>query len=232
MKKVRDITYTDLLILAIIVIINPTSTLTPYHSFKAPCIPDKVEIRYTKTIPTDSIANYLKETEAQLSEMKYYLKVHNVTDEGYNQVARYNATLMDRKVRLAKLVNSTSHTSSPSQTITIPAKDRPLIAVKLSKGYWRAGHYHFTPLNGKAITRDDPLRVTTKGVLYLLSMLQTLWFPLFALTQQESIKDRWMLICKPVDKAYSSPITEITTKDIGNMVVHTDLVSFPHLINS
>ena len=105
MKKVRDITYTDLLILAIIVIINPTSTLTPYHSFKAPCIPDKVEIRYTKTIPTDSIANYLKETEAQLSE------------------------------------------------------DRPLIAVKLSKGYWRAGHYHFTPLNGKAITRDDQGRI-------------------------------------------------------------------------
>ena len=206
MKKVRDITYTDLLILAIIVIINPTSTLTPYHSFKAPCIPDKVEIRYTKTIPTDSIANCLKKTEAQLSEMKYYLKVHNVTDEGYNQVARYNATLMDRKVRLAKLVNSTSHTSSPSQTITIPAKDRPLIAVKLSKGYWRAGHYHFTPL--------------------------TLWFPLFALTLQESIKDRWTLICKLVDKAFSSPITEITTKGIGNMVVHTDLASFHHLINS
>ena len=159
MKKVRDITYTDLLILAIIVIINPTSTLTPYHPFKAPCIPDKVEIRYTKTIPTDFIANCLKETEAQLSEMKYYLKVHNVTDEGYNQVARYNATLMDRKVRLAKLASSTSHTSSTSQTITIPAKDRPLIAVKLSKGYWRAGHYHFTPLNGKAITRDDQGRI-------------------------------------------------------------------------
>ena len=67
MKKVRDITYTDLLILAIIVIINPTSTLTPYHPFKAPCIPDKVEIRYTKTIPTDSIANCLKETEAQFT---------------------------------------------------------------------------------------------------------------------------------------------------------------------
>ena len=49
MKKVRHIaTFADLLILAIVVIINPTSPITPYHPFKAPCISDKVEVHITR----------------------------------------------------------------------------------------------------------------------------------------------------------------------------------------
>ena len=159
MKKVRHIaTFADLLILAIIVIINPTSPFTPYQPFKAPCIPDKIEVRYSKILPTDSIAQSLKRTEAQLSEMQYYLKVHNVTDEGYNQVAGYNQTLLNRKNWLQKMSSLSQNTrlsGSSSQTIRIPAKERPLIAVKLSKGYWRAGHFHLMPFYGKAITRDD-----------------------------------------------------------------------------
>lgn len=56
MKKVRHIaTFADLLILAIVVIINPTSPITPYHPFKAPCISDKVEVHYTKALSTDSL---------------------------------------------------------------------------------------------------------------------------------------------------------------------------------
>ena len=165
MKKVRHIaTFADLLILAIVVIINPTSPITPYHPFKAPCISDKVEVRYTKALSTDSLTQSLKKTEAQLSEMKYYLKVHNVTDEGYNQVAHYNQTLLDRKDWLQRIfeLSAANRLPSPSsQTITIPAKDRPLIAVKLSKGHWHAGHFTFTPLYGKALTRDYQGRIVS-----------------------------------------------------------------------
>ena len=75
MKKVRHIaTFADLLILAIIVIISPTSPITPYHPFEVPCISDKVEVRYTKVLSPDSLAQSIKMVEAQLSEMKYYLK--------------------------------------------------------------------------------------------------------------------------------------------------------------
>ena len=165
MKKVRHIaTFADLLILAIVVIINPTSPITPYHPFKAPCISDKVEVHYTKALSTDSLTQSLKKTEAQLSEMKYYLKVHNVTDEGYNQVAHYNQTLLDRKDWLQRIfeLSAANRLPSPSsQTITIPAKDRPLIAVKLSKGHWHARHFTFTPLYGKALTRDYQGRIVS-----------------------------------------------------------------------
>lgn len=165
MKKVRHIaTFADLLILAIVVIINPTSPITPYHPFKAPCISDKVEVRYTKALSTDSLTQSLKKTDAQLSEMKYYLKVHNVTDEGYNQVARYNQTLLDRKDWLQRISELSAANKLPkpsSQTITIPAKERQLIAVKLSKGHWHAGRYTFTPLYGKALTRDYQGRIVS-----------------------------------------------------------------------
>ena len=165
MKKVRHIaTFADLLILAIVVIINPTSPITPYRPFKAPCVSDKVEVHYTKALSTDSLTQSLKNTEAQLSEMKYYLKVHNVTDEGYNQVAHYNQTLLDRKDWLQRIfeLSAANRLPSPSsQTITIPAKDRPLIAVKLSKGHWHAGHFTFTPLYGKALTRDYQGRIVS-----------------------------------------------------------------------
>ncbi len=165
MKKVRHFaTFADLLILAIIVIISPTSPITPYHPFEVPCISDKVEVRYTKVLPPDSLAQSIKIVEAQLSEMKYYLKVHNVTDEGYNQVARYNQTLLDRKdwlLRRAKLSTANRQPTPSSQSITIPAKDRPLVAVKLSNGHWYAGHFTFTPLNGKVLTQDYQGRIVS-----------------------------------------------------------------------
>ena len=162
MKKVRNIaTLADLLILAIIVLINPTSPLTPYHPFQAPCIPDKVVVRHSYRLPNDSVLHALKQTEAQLAEMQYYLKIHNVTDNGYNQVARYNTLLLDRQAKLSRLSTDSTSPKTSTDTVTIPAKERPMIAVKLSKGYWRAGHYIFTPLYGKALARDYKGRIVS-----------------------------------------------------------------------
>lgn len=162
MKKIRSIaTVADLLVLAVIVLINPTSPFTPYHPFQAPCIPDKVEVRYSYSLSDDSVAQAVKQTEAQLAEMNYYLKVHNVTDNGYNQVARYNTLLRDRLDRLTRLSQAAKPRKSSTEIVTIPAKERSLVAVKLSKGHWRAGQFVFTPLYGKAIARDYKGRIVS-----------------------------------------------------------------------
>lgn len=158
MKTIRDIaTLADLIILGIVVLINPTSPVTPYHPFTPPGIPDKVETRYVRTLSADSIRRAQQSIEAELDEMEYYFKVHDVADEGYNQIARYKTTLLAKKARLAK---QTGQPQSP-QTIRIAAKERPLIAVKMPYGYWRAGRFHLTPLTGKAITRDHQGRIVS-----------------------------------------------------------------------
>ena len=62
---------------------------------------------------------------------------------------------------MAKLPTANRQPTPSSQSITIPAKDRPLVAVKLSNGHWYAGHFTFTPLNGKVLTRDYQGRIVS-----------------------------------------------------------------------
>lgn len=151
MKKLRSIaSFADLLVLALIVVLNPLSPLQPsYHQTPPPHIPDKVEIRYKKVITPDSLRQ--ARIDAELDEMRYYLKVHNVSDDGYQYVAQYNSQLT-QKARMSRL----SGISSPSSVTrdTILAKDRPMIAVKMSGGYWKAGHFLKGSLKGKGIARD------------------------------------------------------------------------------
>lgn len=158
MRKICNIaTLADLVILGLVVLINPTSLITPYHPFTPPCIPDKMETRYVRPLSADSIQRALHNIEAELDEMEYYFKVHNVADEGYNLIARYKSTLLTKKDRLAKQAKL----PQTATTVRIAAKDRPLIAVKMPYGYWRAGRFHLTPLTGKAITRDHQGRIVS-----------------------------------------------------------------------
>jgi len=151
MKKLRSIaTFADLLILALVVILNPLSPLQPSSRHTPPHIPDKVEIRYHKTIAPDSLQR--TRIEAEMDEMRYYLKVHNVSDEGYQFVAQYHRQLL-QKAKLASAARDTQKTI-PTRRDTIAAKDRPMIAVKMSGGYWKAGHFLTGSLNGKGIARD------------------------------------------------------------------------------
>ena len=56
MKQLRSIaTLADLLVLALIVVLNPLSPLRPSSHQVPPHIPAKVEIRYQKTIAPDSL---------------------------------------------------------------------------------------------------------------------------------------------------------------------------------
>lgn len=145
MKKIKAIAnLADLLVLVLIVMLNPLSPLRPAVE-QHPCIPDKVEVRYVPAPDTLSITNLQNE----LGEMDYYLRVHNVTDDGYHLVAQYNNTLQ-QKVRRGQ----SPHRQKPAETKHIAAKNRPMVAVKTHGGYWKAGHFLKGKLNGKGITRD------------------------------------------------------------------------------
>ena len=158
MKKLRSIaTFADLLILALVVILNPLSPLQPSSRHTPPHIPDKVEIRYHKTIAPDSLQR--ARIEAEMDEMRYYLKVHNVSDEGYQFVAQYHRQLL-QKAKMASADRDTQKTI-PAKRDTIAAKDRPMIAVKMSGGYWKAGHFLTGSLNGKGIARDWKGRIVS-----------------------------------------------------------------------
>ena len=158
MKKLRSIaTFADLLILALVVILNPLSPLQPSSRHTPPHIPDKIEIRYHKTIAPDSLQR--ARIEAEMDEMRYYLKVHNVSDEGYQFVAQYHRQLL-QKAKMASADRDTQKTI-PTRRDTIAAKDRPMIAVKMSGGYWKAGHFLTGSLNGKGIARDWKGRIVS-----------------------------------------------------------------------
>lgn len=114
-----------------------------------PRIPDKVEIRVYQRLQKDS-----QQVANQLREMDYYLRTHNVTDEGYNLIAQYH-TLLTRMAATA----GQSGTTTKTVTVHIAAKDRLLPAVKIAGGYWKAGHFHLGRLNGPVILRDSIGRI-------------------------------------------------------------------------
>ena len=140
----------DLLVLAVVVLLNPVVACKPLP----PRIPDKVEIvvRQRPTLDSTLVA-------AQLHELQYYLRTHNVTDEGYNLIAQYHTDL--EKLASLSVRSSDSSRTGKTHVITqtsrrfIAAKNRLLPAVRMAGGYWKTGHFHRRmPLNGPGITRD------------------------------------------------------------------------------
>lgn len=150
MKKIRSIaTLADILIMAVVALVNPLNPFHNRYTATPPHIPDKVEIRYVANTPIDSTQQARIHTE--LDEIRYYFKVHNVSDEGYHLVARYHEVLKQK----AKKINKSTHGDRPHESyVRIAAKDRPMPAVKISGGYWKAGHFLVGSLNGKGIARD------------------------------------------------------------------------------
>ena len=122
-----------------------------------PAITDKVVVYYVPQLTADSIQNAIKLTEKEISEMDYYLRLHNVVDDGYNLVAQYNTTLQQRLNRLKRQLSNPQKPKTKSQKLT--AKNRPMTAVKTQQGYWKAGHYYTGSMNGEGIARDDKGRI-------------------------------------------------------------------------
>ena len=162
MRKLRSIaSFADLLILVMVVALFPLSPFTPYQPFVAPHIADKLEIRYCKPVDPDSIQSALHYVEKEIEEMDYYLRVHNVTDDGYPLVARYNSRLQEEYRRLKYAANCTVQTAKPAERRYIPASKRPMIAVKTMGGHWKAGHFTMGPLKGHGIVRDYKGRIVS-----------------------------------------------------------------------
>lgn len=161
MKKLRSIaSIADLIVLVLIVVLNPLSPLQPsYRLNPPPHIPDKIIIRYYQDVKPDSLLS--ERLEAELDEMRYYLRVHNVADEGYQYVAQYHTQLL-QKARMAKASRLTKDSKiSRVSRDTIPARLRPMVAVKAMGGYWKAGHFYLGKLNGKGIARDRQSRIVS-----------------------------------------------------------------------
>ena len=150
MKKIGNIaTIADIALLLAVTLLNPM--MSPPK--QPPAIPDKVVIYYVPQLTSDSIQKAIALTEKETDEMDYYLRLHNVMDDGYNLLAEYNTTLQQRLLRL-KYRQTTPATKTVWRK-RIAAKDRPMTAVKMQQGYWKAGHYYTGALKGEGITRDD-----------------------------------------------------------------------------
>ena len=127
----------DMSVVVLLTLLNPF--VTPHK--RTPRIPDKTEIRVYRHATLDSAV-----LNGQFKELQYYLRTHQVTDEGYNQIAQYNSALV-RKSRQVSLPTRT-------ETVRIAAKDRLLPAVKTAGGYWKSGHFRIGKVNGRGMVRD------------------------------------------------------------------------------
>ena len=143
-------TIADIVVLAVLILLNPFIKQRP----QPPHISDKVVIYYPAPLTGDTTL-----LNAEIAEIDYYLRIHDVTDEGYNLIAHYNTALQFRLSKIAR-ASSQSKTPRPSRVSRVPAKDRPLTAVLLPYGYWKAGRFHrHGQLSGEVVTRDQQGRI-------------------------------------------------------------------------
>lgn len=153
MDKNNIATIADIIVIIAVTLLNPM--LFPQKL--PPAIPDKVIKHYKPQLTPDSIQKAIALTEKEIGEIDYYLRLHNVTDDGYNLVAQYNTTLQQRLQQLKRKLAAPVTKTMRIQRIA--AKDRPMTAVKTPNGYWKAGRYYVGPMKGEGITRDEQGRI-------------------------------------------------------------------------
>ncbi len=143
--------FCDIAVLAVMSLLNP---LWFFHTPQRG-IPDKRLVVISQQQQVDSIS-----TKAQLREIDYYIRTHDVTDEGYDIIARQaiQLTAMLKHGPIARKVH----------TRNIKACERLLPRVLIGGGCWHKGHYwplHHVPqakpfaLNGPTLYRDGKGRI-------------------------------------------------------------------------
>ena len=152
-RKANIATIADIIVIIAVTLLNPMQ----FPQMPPPSIPDKVVRYYKPHMTADSIQNAITLTEKEIDEMSYYLRLHNVMDDGYHLVAQYNTTLQRRLQQLKIRQNTLS--SRTIQRKRIAAQNRPMTAIKMQYGYWKAGRYYIGPLQGEGITRDEKGRI-------------------------------------------------------------------------
>lgn len=157
--KHKTISIGDILVPIVVTLLNPMLM----SQKQPPAIPDLVIKHYEPAMTTDSLSHVMRQMDREMDEMNYYLRLHNVMDDGYNFVAQYNTMLEHRqRVMKQKFRQADSNGLWHARTVMterVAAKDRPMTAVKTKDGYWKAGHYYPMPLKGQGITRDDRGRI-------------------------------------------------------------------------
>ena len=106
----------------------------------------------------DSLHHRLEQIRKEREAMDDYFAVHNVTDEGFDLIAQHDNQLQQEQIRLKSLLQTDSTRRIVGRRF-IPETKRPMIAVRIKGGYWKAGRYHFGPLNGPAVWRDPQGRI-------------------------------------------------------------------------
>ena len=186
MKRPKTIaSYADILVLAAVVVLfvplhSKLLILNSHFSIQNSPLPDKVIVYQERQLSQDSLQHCLQYLEEERREMQYYLRVHNIDDDGFALVARYNASL-EQEYRLTQqrlqqqlrrqaspdsknglLQQRSRGQVSPALIKHIAAKDRPMIAVCTNGGYWRGGVYYLgKPRHGKALLRDYRGRIVS-----------------------------------------------------------------------
>jgi lysozyme len=171
-KRPSKIYIADFLVLALVVVLFVFSPRSPYRQGPTG-IPDKVVTYCYPAIDKDSLLRALQGLEAEKAEMGYYLRVHDIDDEGFHLVALYNDRLQQEYQKLQKSLRRLSASRIKSSSLNkrlsssrrpqrIAAKDRPLVAVRMGNGYWKAGQFHIGRIRqGKALCRDMQGRIVS-----------------------------------------------------------------------
>ncbi|MBQ8714379.1 MAG: glycosyl hydrolase family 25 [Prevotella sp.] len=149
-------TIADIFVIVLLGAILPFSPLI--HPRQSMMMSDKVIVKVHQRPSNDSIRHAIQLLEDEMEEMNYYFRVHDVTDEGYNQIAAHHTRLQQHQYFLKALMTTPTYRYITYDTIA--AKNRPLIAVKTKGGYWKAGQYHISQkLSGRGITTDAKGRI-------------------------------------------------------------------------
>ena len=170
--------YADILVLAAVVVLFMLSPTVNKSSVNRKLytvnhrLPDKVIVYCQKTLSADSLQRSLNYLEKEKKEMQYYLRVHNIDDDGFPLVSRYHTSLeaeyrlteqrLQQQLRQQASPAGKSAQASPTRIKRIAAKDRPMIAVCVKGGYWRGGAYYLgSPITGEALVRDYQGRIVS-----------------------------------------------------------------------
>ena len=73
-KKANIATIADIIVIIAVTLLNPML----FPQMPPPSIPDKVVKHYKVQLTADSIQNAMAQTEKEIDEMSYYLRLHNV----------------------------------------------------------------------------------------------------------------------------------------------------------
>ena len=152
----HNTTIIDICVVVLLGLLHPFSPLI--HQRQSISIGDKVIVAVHHRPSDDSLHHAIQLANQEIEEIQYYLRNHDVADEGYNLIASHHNKLQQHRQFLSALLKKEAISFYTYDTIS--AGRRPLVGVKSEKGYWYSGQYYVNrPFTGKAITQDQEGRI-------------------------------------------------------------------------